>query len=142
MRPNYVVTASDKDGRLVLYGLYYNGRKAQRAFKKLQTRASDDSYTISYEDGRHESVFGVSGDLIVKIRYLGDHIWTDRLPWKKSFFDTTEEEFHQLATSHDIPVRILKEIAHYERDYIEDRGSCRWSARKRAYLPRFLYDWI
>jgi hypothetical protein len=76
------------------------------------------------------------------VRLLGDHIWTQRDRWKKSFFDTTEEEYQELASSHSIPIEILKEIASYEKDYIENRGDTRWSAWKRSYLPRALYNWL
>lgn len=142
MRPNYVVSATDKSGRLILYGLYYSGTKADRAFKELQSPAPAGSYTILYEDGRFETAYHTSGDLIVKRRFLGDHIWTERARWKQSFFDTTEEEFNELSRSRDIPVEILKEIARYEREYVENRGDTRRNAYKRAYLPRSLYDWI
>jgi len=142
MRPNYVVTASEIDGRIILYGLYYNERKAKKAFNILQKRSLDGSYTIPLEDGRSESAVGISHHLVVKLRFLGDHIWTTRARWKKSFFDTTADEFEELATERDIPVTLLREIANYELDFTEDRGNTRWSARKRLYLPRRLYNWF
>jgi len=141
VRPNYFVFATE-EGRPVIHGLYYNGGKANQAFEKLRVRNPDGSYTILYEDARSESIYGVSGELSVKSGFLGDHIWTNHSPWKKSFFDTSEEEFQELANFHRIPIGILKEIAGYEKDYIENRGDTRWSAWKRAYLPRFLYNWV
>jgi hypothetical protein len=141
MRPNYVVTAAE-DGRLILYGLYYSQRKAKKAFAILQKPSIDGSYTILHEDGGWESTGGHTSRLIVKLRFLGDHIWTTRAQWKKSFFDTTEEEFEELAIERDIPVILLKKIAAYELDFIEDRGDTRWSARKRLYLARRLYSWF
>jgi len=141
MRPNYVLTATNSDGRLILHGLYYNGSKAKRAFEHLQKPSEDGSYTILFEDGRFQSVIGYS-NLIVKLCFLGDHIWTSRNRWKKSFFDTTEEEYEEISSDHDIPVELLKEIASYELSFIEDKGETRWNARKRLYLPRKLYGWF
>jgi hypothetical protein len=141
MRPNYVVTATDKNGRIVLYGLYYNERKARRAFKKLES-PSGGSYEIPQEEGFYEAISGSPLVLTVKIRYLGEPIGTKQDFFKKSFFNTSEEEFHELAQSYDIPVGLLKEIAGYEKDYIENRRNTRWNARKRAYLPVWLYKWI
>lgn len=80
--------------------------------------------------------------MVVKMQYLGEYIGTKRSPDKRSFFDTTEEEFSELAQTHDIPVQLLKDIALYEKAYIENRQGARWNAWKKAYLPRFLYKWI
>jgi hypothetical protein len=139
MRPNLVVMASDKSGRTVLHGLYYSRTKAEAAFRRLQQSDADGAYRIELEDGRFESAVGHHDGLAVTIRFLGDHIWTEKNRWKKSFFDTSEDEFRELANTFGIPAEILKEIAHYERDYIENRGSTRWNAWKRAYLPRWMY---
>jgi hypothetical protein len=141
MRPNHVVTAADNNGRLALSGLYYSGRKARRAFERLRRPDADGWYTIMLEDGRHEGVQG-EPNWIIKIRSLGDHIWTSRNRWKKSFFDTTEEEFEELSIERDIPVNLLKQIARCELDFIEDRGNTRSDARKRFYLPRTFYNWL
>jgi hypothetical protein len=157
MRPNYVVTASEVDGRLLLYGLYYNQRKAKKAFETLEKPSIDGSYTIPLEDGRWETAIAPASRPIAKLRFLGNHIWTTRNRWKKSFFDTTEQEFapmlgaratreqapnEELAAERDIPVILLKKIANYELDFIEDRGDTRWNARKRLYLPRRFYSWF
>ena len=141
MRPNHVVTAADNNGRLVLSGLYYSGRKARRAFERLRNPDANGWYTIQLEDGRTESVKGET-NWAVKIRFLGDHIWTTRNRWKKSFFDTSEGEFEELSIERDIPIKLLKEIAGYERDFVEDKGTTRSNARKRLYLPRLFYNWF
>jgi hypothetical protein len=142
MRPSYYVfvTEGGLQGRLVIHGLFYNGRKAERAFRKLRSNGPDGSYTMLLENGSEETTYWKSSELSVYAGYLGDHIPTKREPWKKSFFDTSEEEYQELASR--IPVKLLKEIASYEKDYIENRGDTRWSAWKRAYLPRALYNWI
>jgi hypothetical protein len=87
VRPNYCVFATE-GGRLVIHGLYYNGRKAKRAYRKLRSKDPDGSYTMLRETGSYETIFRTSSELCVYVRLLGDHIWTQRDRWKKSFFDT------------------------------------------------------
>jgi hypothetical protein len=94
--------------------------KRKKLLKLLEKPSIDGSYTILLEDGRWETAIGLANRLIVKLRFLGGHIWTTRNRWKKSFFDTTEAEFEELATERDIPVLLLKKIANYELDFIED----------------------
>jgi len=138
LRPNYFVIATE-DGRLLIYGLYYNGKKAERAGKRLRTQNTDGSYTIFYEDGRSETVSRVTGEVRVRVGFLGDYLITDGPKWKKTFFDTTETEFEEIAKYNDLPVKIVKEMANHERDYVENRGDTRWNAWKRTYLP-WLYN--
>lgn len=142
MRPKYVIIATNERGVPLLHGLYYSAGKARTAFKKLQS-GSAQGYTILYENGESSTLqYAGRRPLTIKMRFVGEYISTKRSPNKRSFFDTTEEEFSELVLSYDIPAELLKDIAWHEKAYFENIREMKWKAWKRAYLPRFFYKWI
>ena len=141
MRPNCVVAATDKQGRVLLYGLYYSSSKASRAYRKFKTPSPDGFHMLLREDGSSKAI-PPSDDLRFWVSGIPQGIPTKREPWKESFFDTTDEEFNEIAGHGIVPVEIIKEIAKYEKAYVENKCNTRWDAWKRAYLPSFLFKWI
>jgi hypothetical protein len=137
MRPEYVLYATNPQGTVMLSELFYNGKKAYRAFARLKVLSKDGSRTLLLEDGRTESI-SPGNDLVIKLSCL-NLLWTKRQPWRKSLFDVSDEEYCELSKTLDVPVSLLRRVAALEREYHEDVGSVRWSAIKRKYLPRSFF---
>jgi hypothetical protein len=141
MRPGYVLTATTSTGQVILQELYYSRRKAQTAFERLHEVSPDGHRPLLLEDGRTGSLFYPAHDLDIKLGNV-DRLWIQRNRWKSSFFDTSEDEFREIAEANDVPIEALKKIASLEREHYENIGDARWSAFKRACLPRFMYGWF